>query len=194
MDNIILIGSSGHAKVIIDIVQREGKYKIAGLLGPEGAVDEETLGCRILGKEEDLPRVVEAIIKIIPNDRKKHEAVLLMGHGSSHISSSVYAAMMFFLQMKDPNIFVSTVDGSPPIEDIKKMLLQKNIKKAYLMPFMSVAGVHAQDDMAGDEKDSWKSILTKAEIQCVPILKGTAEYDSFVNIWVSHLGGPLSHF
>jgi hypothetical protein len=34
---------------------------------------------------------------------------------------------------------------------------------------------------------------TKAGIQCVPILKGTAEYDVFVDMWVDHLRGPLSH-
>jgi hypothetical protein len=34
----------------------------------------------------------------------------------------------------------------------------------------------------------------KDGIQCVPILKGTAEYDVFVDIWIDHPGGPLSHF
>ena len=53
---------------------------------------------------------------------------------------------------------------------------EKKIEKAYLMPFMSIAGDHAKNDMAGDEDDSWKSIITKAGIQCIPILKGTAEY------------------
>jgi sirohydrochlorin cobaltochelatase len=73
-------------------------------------------------------------------------------------------------------------------------LLKKKIKKAYLMPFMPVAGDHAKTDLAGDEDDSWKSVLTKAEITCVPILKETAEYESFVDISVSHIKGPLSHF
>jgi sirohydrochlorin cobaltochelatase len=49
-------------------------------------------------------------------------------------------------------------------------------------------------DFEDKEEDSWKSILTKSGIQCVPILKGTAEYDSFVDIWVDHIRGPLSHF
>jgi hypothetical protein len=62
------------------------------------------------------------------------------------------------------------------------------------MPFMSVAGDHAKNDMAGDEEDSWKSIFTKAGIDCIPVLKGTAEFDRFVDIWVDHVGGPLSHF
>ncbi len=74
------------------------------------------------------------------------------------------------------------------------MLLSKGVKKAYLIPFMSVAGDHARNDMAGDEPDSWKSILTKAGITSVPILKGTAEYDDIVDIWVDHLKGVMSHF
>jgi sirohydrochlorin cobaltochelatase len=101
---------------------------------------------------------------------------------------------MFQLQLKDPNIFVGTVEGYPEVDLIKELLLRKRIKKAYLMPFMSVAGDHAINDMAGDEEDSWKSILTKAGIQCVAILKGTAEFDDFVDIWVDHIKGPLNHF
>ena len=59
MDNIIIIGSSGHAKVIIDIVQQEGIYHIAGLLDQYRRVDEQTLGYQILGKEEDLPELIK---------------------------------------------------------------------------------------------------------------------------------------
>jgi sugar O-acyltransferase (sialic acid O-acetyltransferase NeuD family) len=60
MDSIVIIGSSGHAKVIVDIVQREGKYGIAGLVDRHREVGEETLGYRVLGKEEDLPQLVGA--------------------------------------------------------------------------------------------------------------------------------------
>jgi sirohydrochlorin cobaltochelatase len=72
-------------------------------------------------------------------------------------------------------------DEKPPL------LKKKGIQKAWLMPFMSVAGDHAKNDMAGDEDDSWKSILTKAGVTCEPVLKGTAEYDEFVAIWTDHL-------
>ncbi|MDP0590086.1 MAG: acetyltransferase [Candidatus Endonucleobacter bathymodioli] len=60
MDNIVIIGSSGHAKVIIDIVQQEGKYNVAGLLDRFRNVGEKTLGCPFLGKEEDLPELIKA--------------------------------------------------------------------------------------------------------------------------------------
>jgi sirohydrochlorin cobaltochelatase len=159
-----------------------------------GGFQRIILGYPLLATQEDMQRTVDAILKTIPKDRQKGDAVVLMGHGTHHPSNAFYAALMFQIQLEDPNVFVGTVEGYPEVDVIKEMLLKKKIKKAYLMPFMSVAGDHAKNDMAGDEKDSWKSILTKAGIQCVPILKGTAEYDSFVDIWVSHISGTLSHF
>ncbi len=159
-----------------------------------GGFQRIILAYPLLATQEDMQRAVDGILENIPKERKKNEAVVLMGHGTPHPSNAFYAALMFQLQLEDPNIFVGTVEGYPEVGLIKDLMLKKKIKKAYLMPFMSVAGDHAKNDMAGDDADSWKSIFTKAGIQCVPILKGTAEYDVFVDMWVDHLGGPLSHF
>ncbi len=60
LEPIIIIGSSGHAKVVIDIVQREGQYQIVGLLDRYRTPGEQTLGYPVLGKEEDLPELVSA--------------------------------------------------------------------------------------------------------------------------------------
>ncbi|MBW1946196.1 MAG: sirohydrochlorin cobaltochelatase, partial [Deltaproteobacteria bacterium] len=158
-----------------------------------GGFERILVGYPLLGKEDDLTRVTKAILGHIPKDRKKKDAVVLMGHGTPHPGNAFYAAMMYHFQQKDPYVFVGTVEGSPTIDDIKGMLTKKGIKKAYLMPFMSVAGDHARNDMAGDEDDSWKSILTKAGIKCVPVLKGTAEYDDIVAIWVDHLRVCMAH-
>jgi sirohydrochlorin cobaltochelatase len=147
-----------------------------------------------MATQGDMQRTVEAILSVIPQERQKDEAVVLMGHGTHHPSNAFYAALMFQLQLKDPNIFVGTVEGYPEVDLILELMKNNKIKKAYLIPFMSVAGDHAKNDMAGDEEDSWKSIISKAGIDCVPILKGTAEFDPFVDIWVDHVGGALSHF
>jgi sirohydrochlorin cobaltochelatase len=159
-----------------------------------GGFQQVILAYPLLATQEDMERTVDAILATVPQARQPDEAVVLMGHGTHHPSNAFYAALMFQLQLRDANIFVGTVEGYPEVDLIKDLLIQKKIKKAYLMPFMSVAGDHAKNDMAGDEDDSWKSILTKAGIACVPVLKGTAEYDEFVAIWVDHLGGALSHF
>lgn len=56
MENILIIGSGGHAKVIIDIVEKEGSYNIVGLLNKQANGNEKILGYDLLGKEEDLPK------------------------------------------------------------------------------------------------------------------------------------------
>jgi sirohydrochlorin cobaltochelatase len=159
-----------------------------------GGFQRIILAYPLLATHDDMQRAVNGILANLPKERKKDEAVVLMGHGTHHPSNAFYAALMFQLQLKDTNIYVGTVEGYPDVDLIKELMLKKNIKKAYLMPFMSVAGDHAKNDMAGDEDDSWKSIFTQAGIECVPILKGTAEYDVFVDMWVDHLKGPISHF
>jgi len=168
--------------------------RTVGAFKAMGGFQRILLGYPLLATQQDMELAVAAILKTLPKHRKKGDAVVLMGHGTHHPANAFYAALMWQLQLKDPNVFVGTVEGYPEADDIREILVQKQIKKAYLMPFMSVAGDHAKNDMAGDEDDSWKSIFTKAGIQCVPILKGSAEYQDFVDIWVSHIRGPLSHF
>jgi sirohydrochlorin cobaltochelatase len=159
-----------------------------------GRFQKIILGYPLMSTQEDMERTVAAILKTIPKERKKNDSVVLMGHGTPHPSNAFYAALMFQLQLKDPNIFVGTVEGYPDVDVVKELMLQKKVKKAYLMPFMSVAGDHAKNDMAGDEEDSWQSVFTKAGIACVPVMKGTAEYDDIVAIWVDHIRGSLKHF
>ena len=152
------------------------------------------VGAPLLSSQKDIEKTADAIIANIPKKRKKKEAVVLMGHGSPHPSNAFYAALMFNLQKKDANIFVGTVEGAPGIDEITDMLKKSKIKKVFLVPFMSVAGDHARNDMAGDEADSWKSILTKEGVKCEAVLKGTAEYNNMVAIWIDHLKGVVAHF
>lgn len=161
--------------------------------GMPGGIQKIMVGSPLLSSPTDMDNVVDAILKNIPADRKKTDAVVLMGHGTHHPANAFYAALMFNLQRKDPNVFVGTVEGSPQIDDIMVMLRENKIEKIILMPFMSVAGDHARNDMAGNEQDSWKSILEKAGFQCEIIMKGTAEYDNMIDIWMGHLDGVMAH-
>nr|WP_254209605.1 acetyltransferase [Burkholderia multivorans] len=60
VDNIVIVGSSGHAKVVIDIVEQAGRYRIAGLIDSFRSRGEQTLGYPVLGAERDLPQLVDA--------------------------------------------------------------------------------------------------------------------------------------
>ena len=57
--NIIVIGSSGHAKVVIDSIEKENKYEIIGLLDRFKEVGSSSFGYRIIGKEEDLQNLIK---------------------------------------------------------------------------------------------------------------------------------------
>jgi sirohydrochlorin cobaltochelatase len=152
------------------------------------------VGYPLMTTSEDVQKVAEAFLQIIPQERRKTDAVVFMGHGTYHPANVYYAALNYHVQKLDPNVFVGTVEGWPEIDDIMADLKKNRIKKAYLMPFMTVAGDHARNDMAGPEGNSWKSILEKEGITCVPVLKGIAEYQEFVDIWVDHLRAAFEHF
>lgn len=152
------------------------------------------VGYPLMASHEDMLKTVDAVMANIPKARKNDEAVVLMGHGTHHPGNIYYPAAQYYFGQKDANIYVGTVEGAPSLDEVLAELKKKNIKTAYLMPLMSVAGDHARNDMAGNEDDSWKSVLTKAGIKCVPVLKGTAEFDQVVDIWVEHLKSALSHF
>jgi sirohydrochlorin cobaltochelatase len=159
-----------------------------------GGFQRVLVGNPLMASQQDMQRTVAAILGIVPQARKPGEAFVLMGHGTPHPSNAFYAALMFQLQRRDPNVFIGCVEGYPEIDEIIAMLKEKKIRKAYLTPFMSVAGDHALNDMAGEAPDSWKSILTRAGIRCETILKGTAEYDDFVEIWADHIKETLAQF
>lgn len=161
--------------------------RVVGAFRSMGGFERILLGDPLMATQKDMERVVNAVLSTVPESRRANEAVLLMGHGTHHPSNAFYAALMFQLQLVDPNVFIGTVEGFPEIGVIQELLLERGIRKVYLMPLMSVAGDHARNDMAGDQDDSWVSILTRAGFECVPVLKGTAEHDAFADIWVDHI-------
>ncbi|WP_027186462.1 sirohydrochlorin cobaltochelatase [Desulfovibrio inopinatus] len=151
------------------------------------SMQQVVMGMPLMATSTDLEKVADAIMACLPADRKPNEAIVLMGHGTHHPADVYYAALQYHLAKRDPNIFVGTVEGFPTLDDVIEKLKKNGLTKAWLMPLMSVAGDHANNDMAGDEPDSWKSILDKNGITSVPVLTGLADYDQLVAIWVDHL-------
>ncbi len=113
-------------------------------------------------------------------------AVVLMGHGTSHMADSAYSQMAAILEKDYRNVFLGTMDGFPGIEEILGRLNRSGIRRIKLMPFLLVAGGHAQEDLAGDGPASWKSSLTKAGFQTDVHLKGLAENSEILGIFLEH--------
>jgi sirohydrochlorin cobaltochelatase len=142
----------------------------------------------LLSSYEDLARVAEVLLRHLPPDRHPDEAVLFVGHGNqAHPADMVYTAMEHVLQRLDPRLFVGTIQGKPGIHDLLPELRKRGVAKAWLVPFMAVAGEHARKDMAGDQPLSWKSLLADHDITSSAVLQGLAEIPDVVDIWLDHL-------
>jgi sirohydrochlorin cobaltochelatase len=167
----------------------------ARLFGQMSGGFEKILVARpLLSSSRDMETVARALLKNIPS-RKSGDALVFMGHGSEHHpADAIYLAMNQVFQELDPNAFVAAVEGSHSLEKVIPRLKKLKVKKVFLVPLMSVAGDHAKNDMAGDDKESWKSILTEKGFTVEPILKGTAEIPEIVDVWLDHLESVFSRF
>ena len=92
---------------------------------------------------------------------KDSTAFVFMGHGTSHAAAVTYTQMQ--TQMEElayGNVYIGTVEGKPAetaCEAVIERIKEAGYKKVVLRPLMVVAGDHANNDMAGDDDDSWKS-------------------------------------
>ncbi len=145
------------------------------------------LGKPLMYTHEDMLATLNAMSFVLPENIGKDEAIVLMGHGTSHQSNVYYPGFQYYLWQKSPSIFLGTVEGYPELGEIIEKLKAQKIKKVYLQPFMSVAGDHAQNDMIGDDDNSWKSQLEAQGFKVETVLKGLAEYDVIVDVWIKHL-------
>lgn len=105
-----------------------------------------------------------------------HDAILIMAHGTPDPSNAYYAVMQDRIDsMGFKNTYIYTVEGWPSLETIIPQLKAKGIKHVTLMPIMMVAGDHANNDMAGAEPDSHKSILEKEGFKVDAYIHGIGE-------------------
>lgn len=170
-------------------------YQNATIFGQmNGGIVKVLVARPLLSSGKDMETVAEVLLKNIPG-RKPNDAVIFMGHGTEHHpSDAIYLAMNSIFRQKDPRAYVATVEGMITIQDLIPKLKEQKVKKVYLIPMMLVAGDHAMNDMAGDEPESWKSILTKNGFACEPVMKGTAEYPQIIDLWLDHLKTVMAHF
>ena len=119
-------------------------------------------------------------------------AFVFMGHGTSHTANVTYDQMQ--TQMENlgfTNAFIGTVEGEPEdtaCEEVIKKVQDAGFKKVVLRPLMVVAGDHANNDMAGDDEDSWKSQFEASgafdSVDCQ--IAGLGRIDAVEQIYVEH--------
>lgn len=165
----------------------ENDAMIQDVLKYKEAFDYISFGEPLLNQTEDYRHVVEALKEVLP-EPSPEEAVVLMGHGTSHYTNACYAAMEYTLEHYGyDNVHIATVEAFPYIEDVIERLKRKPYKKIMLLPFMFVAGKHAKNDMIGANDDSWLNQLTKAGYEVEYLLKGLGEFPKIRSIYYEHI-------
>ena len=138
---------------------------------------------------EDIKKAVEVLKDDVMLAKKKNACLVYMGHGNEFFSTGLYAETQkeFRKQYPDVKTYIGTVEGYPSLDDLVHSLKHCNKKNIVLKPFMIVAGDHANNDMAGDEPDSWKNVIKKAGFKVYPVLKGLGAKDKIAEIYVQHI-------
>ena len=124
-------------------------------------------------------------------------AFVFMGHGTAHVAKVTYSQMQSQMdELGYKNVFIGTVEGEPEetsCENIIARVKEAGYKKVILRPLMVVAGDHANNDMAGDEEDSWKSMFTADgsfdSVDCQ--IAGLGRIPEVQALYVTHTGAAM---
>lgn len=155
--------------------------------------DKIALGEPLLTSDEDYKQVIAAIT----NDTKEYldgeTAICFMGHGTEAKSNKVYATMQEKLKAAGYNdYFVGTVEATPSVDDVIAQVKESGkYKRVILQPLMVVAGDHANNDMAGNEEDSWASKFKAAGFEVKPVLKGLGQNYDIQKIYLEHVKAAI---
>ena len=119
-------------------------------------------------------------------------AFVFMGHGTSHTAKVSYSQMQTQMdELGFGNAFIGTVEGEPEdtaCEAVIDKVKEAGYKKVVLRPLMVVAGDHANNDMAGEEEDSWKSMFeASGNFDSVDAqIAGLGRIDAVKQLYVDH--------
>ena len=150
---------------------------------------------------EDKAAVAEAITAVavktagfdsLEAAKEDGAAFVFMGHGTSHTAKISYSQMATQMEkLGYDNVFIGTVEGEPEetaCENVIAAVKEAGYTKVILRPLMVVAGDHANNDMAGDDDDSWKSqFVASGNFESVDCqIAGLGGIDAIQQIYAAH--------
>ncbi|KAB2887437.1 MAG: sirohydrochlorin cobaltochelatase [Desulfobulbaceae bacterium] len=146
------------------------------------------------GEEHPYADDLTLIAKALAGDAKLAEAhggtLLYMAHGNTYMASgSAYLEFAAIMNRMYPRVktFIALVEGYPSLDDTLPLLAASGSKQLLLKPFMTVAGDHTLNDMAGAEPESWKSILEANGYKVTTVSQGLGEIDGFADLYLHHV-------
>ena len=124
-------------------------------------------------------------------------AFVFLGHGTAHVAKVTYDQMQTQMEaLGYGNVFIGTVEGEPEdtaCEAVIEKVSEAGYKKVILRPLMVVAGDHANNDMAGEDEDSWKSMFTASgnfdQVDCQ--IAGLGRIEDVEAVYTAHTGAAV---
>ena len=117
-------------------------------------------------------------------------AFVFMGHGTAHVAKVTYSQMQTQMQnLGYENVFIGTVEGEPEetaCENVIEAVKAAGYTKVVLRPLMVVAGDHANNDMAGSDDDSWKTMFEAAGLNVTCQISGLGRIEAVQQLYVAH--------
>ena len=184
------LNKKGHPWAVVQSLHLLNGHEFYRLVDESQNCDIRTsIGLPLLSSPEDFNKVISALQDSFLTHEA--EALVMVGHGTDHPCWPVYIALNRMLREKlGLKIFTGVVEGFPAKEKIIGEVKKAGFKKVRIFPFMLVAGVHFNQDLAGNE-DSWKIAFEKENI-CVTLEeKGLGFYPGIIDIFVKHIQEAL---
>lgn len=109
---------------------------------------------------DDYHEISNMVAQLLP-DPEPREAVLFIGHGSPEPANAAYELLGYRIQKRWPWIYLANIGGGPNLASHISQFKSAGYVILHLIPFMWVADEQVHRDIAGDQENSWKSILTR---------------------------------
>ena len=132
----------------------------------------------------------ESVVDILGAGKPEKGSVVLVGHGTYTPSTATYAMIDYMLKAKGlKNFHVGTIEGYPTFDTMLQQLKDNKTKQVTLVPFMFVAGDHANNDIAVD----WKEALEKEGLKVDVRMQGLGEIPAIQQLFIDHAQFMLKH-
>ena len=166
------------------------------LEGYKDKFDQVVLADPLLSSDADYEAVAQAITAETASYDDGETAICFMGHGTEADSNADYAKLQEVLTADGfENYYIGTVEATPSVEDLINQINEAGkYKKVVLKPLMVVAGDHANNDMAGDDADSWKSMFNASgAFESVDTqIAGLGQIPAIQELYVAHTGAVIN--
>jgi len=130
------------------------------------------------------------VAAILNTNKPKPGVAVLVGHGTYTPSTSSYTMMDYMLKAEGyKGFYIGTIEGYPSFDDLLEQLKRNGEKEVTLIPFMFVAGDHANNDISVD----WKQALEKEGMRVSVRMQGLGEVPEIQNLFIEHARFILKH-